>query len=48
MSEAILSERRTSEDSCFKDSPLYRAIERLGVGISRPVLVGLHHRYFSI
>ena len=48
MSEAILSERRTSEDSCFRDSPLHRAIERLGVVISRPVLGGLHHRYFSI
>jgi hypothetical protein len=31
VSEAILSERRTCEDTCLKDSPLHRAIERLGV-----------------
>jgi hypothetical protein len=47
VSEAILSERRTPEDSCFEDSPLHRTIECLGVVISRSVLGGLHHQYFQ-
>jgi hypothetical protein len=31
-----------------KDAPFHRAIERLGVITSRPVLGGLHHQYCRI
>ena len=31
--------------SLDKDAPFYRAIERLGVITSQPVLGGLHHQY---
>jgi hypothetical protein len=34
--------------SLNKDAPFPRAIERLGVIISRPVLGGLHHQYCRI
>ncbi|MDB5606313.1 MAG: Integrase core protein [Bradyrhizobium sp.] len=34
--------------SLNKDAPLRRAIERVGVVISRPVLGGLHHQYCRI
>ena len=34
--------------SLNKDAPIHRAIERLGVIISRPVLGGLHHQYCRI
>jgi transposase InsO family protein len=30
--------------SLNKDSPLHRAVERLGAVLSRPVLGGLHHQ----
>src|ERR1700722_10222133 len=34
--------------SLDKDSPFHRAIERLGVITSKPVLGGLHHQYCSL
>ena len=34
--------------SLNKDAPVHRAIESRGAIISRPVLGGLHHRYFRI
>jgi transposase InsO family protein len=34
--------------SLDKDAPFHRAIERLGVILSRPVLGGLHHQYCRI
>ena len=34
--------------SLDKDAPFHRAIERLGVITSRPVLGGLHHQYCRI
>jgi hypothetical protein len=34
--------------SLDKDSPFHRAIERLGVIASQPVLGGLHHQYCRI
>ena len=34
--------------SLDKDAPSHRAIERLGVITSRPVLSGLHHQYCRI
>jgi transposase InsO family protein len=34
--------------SLDKDSPFHRAIERLGVITSQPVLEGLHHQYCRI
>ena len=34
--------------SLNKDAPLYRAIDKLGAIISRPVLGGLHHQYCRI
>jgi hypothetical protein len=34
--------------SLDKDTPLHRAIERLGVITSHPVLGGLHHQYCRI
>ena len=34
--------------SLNKDAPIHRAIERLGVIISQPVLGGLHHQYCRI
>jgi hypothetical protein len=32
----------------LKDAPFHRAIERLGVITSRPILGGLHHQYCRI
>ena len=34
--------------SLSKDTPLHRAIERLGIVTSRPILGGLHHQYCRI
>jgi hypothetical protein len=34
--------------SLNKDAPFHRAIERLGVITSQPVLGGLHHQYCRI
>jgi transposase InsO family protein len=34
--------------SLTKDTPLHRAVERLGVVKSRPILGGLHHQYCRI
>ena len=34
--------------SLHNDAPFHRAIERLGVITSRPVLGGLHHQYSRI
>jgi len=34
--------------SLIKDSPLYRAVDRLGTVVSRPILGGLHHQYSRI
>jgi transposase InsO family protein len=34
--------------SLGKDAPFHRAIERIGVITSRPVLGGLHHQYCRI
>jgi hypothetical protein len=34
--------------SLSKDTPLHRAIERLGAVVSRPALGGLHHQYCRI
>jgi transposase InsO family protein len=34
--------------SLTKDTPLHRAVERLGTVASRPILGGLHHRYCRI
>jgi hypothetical protein len=34
--------------SLTKDTPLHRAVERLGTVTSRPILGGLHHQYFRI
>jgi transposase InsO family protein len=41
------NESRTHR-SLKKDSPVHRAIQRLGVITSQPVLGGLHHRYCRI
>ena len=34
--------------SLDKDSPLHRAIERVGIITSQPLLEGFHHRYLRI
>jgi transposase InsO family protein len=34
--------------SLAKDTPLHRAVERLGAVTSRPILGGLHHQYCRI
>jgi len=44
---AYYNEARTHR-SLDKDAPFHRAIERLGVITSRPVLHGLHHQYCRI
>ena len=41
------NESRTHR-SLKKDTPVHRAIQRLGVITSEPVLGGLHHRYRRI
>src|SRR5229473_1891077 len=41
------NERRTHR-SLAKDTPLHRAVERLGAVTSRPILGGLHHQYCRI
>jgi hypothetical protein len=44
---AYYNESRTHR-SLNKDAPFHRAIERLGVIKSQPVLGGLHHQYCRI
>jgi transposase InsO family protein len=44
---AYYNESRTHR-SLKKDTPVHRAIQRLGAVTSRPVLGGLHHRYCRI
>ena len=34
--------------SLDRDAPLHRAIQHLGAIASRPILGGLHHRYYRI
>jgi hypothetical protein len=36
------------QQSLDKDSPFHRAIERVGIVASQPLLGGLHHRYCRI
>jgi hypothetical protein len=44
---AYYNESRTHR-SLNKDAPFHRAIQRLGVIASQPVLSGLHHQYCRI